>query len=131
MRTIQADVKLKSQVVEVIDVTQFDSTAEAIATLGEEKCFGLINRQYKADRTNAARGKHREATPGKTKRFNTGINCLASVTFDDGETGIEKLAKLSVQYKTADERNKALAELINSPEVQAAVDEVLGVAAGE
>lgn len=129
MKKVQKDVKLKKETVAVLDIDQFENIAEAVESLGEAKCVGLINRQYIADLANTERGKHRESAPGKAKRFQTGVNCLATVIFDDGQTGIEKLTAISVRFPTdANARIKALNDLVNSPEVQAAVDEILGVA---
>lgn len=65
MQTETIEVKSKGEVVDTIEVNQFDSMDEALQELGDEnKVLDLINRQYKSDLTNAARSaKTRSASP--------------------------------------------------------------------
>jgi len=63
----RVEVKLKGQVVEVIDVTTYATVDEAVANLGDAAVISLINRQNKADLSNKARAKHRPSTASKKK----------------------------------------------------------------
>jgi len=120
--TITVKVKLKGAVVEELDVPQYESVAEAQESVEEKLLLALINRQIKTDMANAARGKYREGEPGKKKRYELSYNLLPSVEFDDGVPWSEKLIACAGDKAKLD-------ELLNSPEVQAAVDAKLGTAA--
>lgn len=65
MQTETVEVKSKGEIVDTIEISQFDSIDEALQELGgEEKVLELVNRQYKSDLTNAARSaKTRSASP--------------------------------------------------------------------
>ena len=67
MKTVPVEGKLKGEVVSTIDIEQFEDIEEAVQTLGEEEVLGLVNRQYKADKANAERGKFRPSAASKKK----------------------------------------------------------------
>ena len=115
-------VKLKGVVVEELEIPQYESVAEAQENVEEKLLLALINRQIATDMANAARGKYREGEPGKKKRYELSFNLLPTVTFEDGSSGIDKLVACAGD-------KVALDALLNTPEVQAAVDAKLGESA--
>lgn len=123
MKQIDKEVKMKSKVVEVIQVPVLE-TADELAALDLKVLLDLVNRQTATDMANQARSKHREAQPGKTKRKETALNIVWTTTFADGETGLQKVQAIAAMPES--ERKAALETLLNSPEVQAEVDKRLG-----
>lgn len=55
MKVETVQVKSGGEVVDTVDVEQFDSIAEAIESLGESTVLGLVNRMHKTDASNRAR----------------------------------------------------------------------------
>lgn len=119
MRTIDKEVKLKGEVVDVVTIDQLENE-EDIAGYDLVKLLGLINRQLVTDTCNQARAAHRETAPGKGKRYNMAFNLLPTITFADGETGIDKL-NACVTLEDPTKRKAALDALLLSDEVQAKV----------
>jgi len=128
MKTESVEVKLKGKVVDVVDVPIYETVDELAGDIKEEEILQLINRQLRTDLCNKKRGEHRESAPGKTKRYNMAFNVFPSVTFSDGSTGLQKLTEIA-QLPEESKRKEALDALLASPEVQAVVDERLGVIA--
>lgn len=127
MKTKSKDVKLKGEVVEVIDVPVYENVEEIADAMKADVIVDLINRQLLTDLANQARARHRESVPGKGKRYNEAFNVLPDVVFDDGESGTDKL--VAATMKPENERKAALDALLQSAEVQKAVDASLGAAA--
>lgn len=127
MKHESKEVKLKKQVVAVIDVPVYETVDEIAEALKAEEIIALINRQIATDMTNAERGKHRESAPGKKKRYETAFNLFPSVTFNDGETGLQKLTAIASDPDEGSRKSK-LDALLASPEVEAAVTAKLGPA---
>lgn len=123
MKMISKEVKMKSKVVDTVQVPVIE-TIEELSAMDEKKLIDLVNRQVCTDMCNVARASHREAQPGKTKRYEVGFNVLCQMLFSDGETGIQKIG--SIQSQDFDVRKKALDALINHPEVQAEVTKRIG-----
>ena len=127
MKTDDVEVKMKGVVVATVEVPTYDTLDEVVEYLEEAKILSLVNRQNKADITNKARADKREKTAGKGKRYEAAINVLYELVFEDGETGQAKLnACIALGAGGAKE---AMDKLLNSEEVQAAVDEALAGAA--
>lgn len=55
MKKIKKEVKSEGKVVDNIEVTQYDSTAEAVKNLTDKKCLEMINAKVSADACNQAR----------------------------------------------------------------------------
>jgi hypothetical protein len=120
MKEHEVEVKLKKAIVDVVAVPEYETLGEVVEAMEESVILGLINRQNKADITNKARAKHREKTAGKGKRRETALNIVATMLFGDGESGLDKI---NACFKQTDvEPKDALAALLSSDEVQAAVD---------
>ncbi len=49
------EVKSKGETIGNVTVDEYESMAEAVKALGDERCLGLINRQNKQDTTNEFR----------------------------------------------------------------------------
>ena len=125
MKNAAKSVKLKGVEVAALDVPQYETVDELIngeQKLDEALILSLINRQIVTDACNTERAKHREGTPGKKKRNELAFNLLPTVEFDDGETWQDKLIACGGDATKLD-------ALINSDEVQAAVDAKIGPAA--
>lgn len=54
-KVIDVEVKREGTVVATIAVSQYETIAEAIESLGEDKCLNDLNRQLKTDASNRAR----------------------------------------------------------------------------
>ena len=65
MHTVKKDVKLKQQVVAVVDIDVYENLAEAVKALTEVRVLELVNRQNACDITNAERTKHRPSAASK------------------------------------------------------------------
>lgn len=64
MKNVKKDVKSGGKSLGMIEVPQFESTAEAIKDLDEDKVLSLLNRQYASDFTNEFRASQtREISP--------------------------------------------------------------------
>lgn len=126
MKQIERDVKLKGEVVEVAKIDVFENE-EDLDKLGLEKVLDLVNQQHSTNVCNKIRAAHREATPGKGKRYNMAFNVLPTVTFEDGSTGLEKLNECAT-LSDPSKRKEALDALLLSPDVQKAVDAALSAA---
>lgn len=130
MKTIEKSVKLKKVEVGPASVPVLETEEDLQAYLdkaGLPKVLAIINAQVSTNICNAVRAENRESTPGKGKRYNTAFNVLPEVTFEDGQTGIEKLTACA--SRPENERKAAMDELLMSAEVQAAVDAKLALAA--
>ena len=126
MKTETVEVKMKGEVVDVIEVPVCEDEDD-LATLELSLILACVNRQRKADMANAARSKHREKTPGKGKRYSMGLNELMMMTFSDGETGVQKLQAIAADASlNADQRKEKMDSLILSKEVQEKVSAALG-----
>lgn len=121
MKSNEIEVKTKGVVIATVDVPTYETIDEVLESLEEVKILSLVNRQNKADLTNKARADRREKSAGKGKRYETAINVLATLEFEDGETGLDKMNACM----QAEVPKEALDELLSSVEVQAAVDEAL------
>jgi len=67
MREEQKDVRLKGKVVETIVIPIYTDLEEAVEALGDVKSLDLLNRQLKADLSNACRAKYAPTKAGKKK----------------------------------------------------------------
>jgi hypothetical protein len=119
--TTHQAVKIKGQVVEEVDIIQYESVAEAIEAKDEKYVLGLINAQTKTNEMNAARAKHRETEPGKQKMKNLAFNLLPKLTLAGGKSGMDALIECAGDAA-------ALDALLTSDEVVAAVKKSLGEA---
>lgn len=127
MKTIEKSVKLAKKEVGPASVPILETEDDLQAFLDKEgidNVLSIINAQVSTNICNAKRAEHRESAPGKGKRRNAAINVLMNVTFDDGETGLDKL-NACCQLEDEDSRAKAVEDLLMSAEVQKAVDEKL------
>lgn len=126
MKTVSKEVKMKGKTVDTVQVPVLE-TIDELSALDEKILIDLVNRQRCTDMCNAARSAHREAQPGKTKRYECGVNVLFQITFSDGTTGLQKLQE--IQGLDFDKRKAAMDQLIQHPEIQAEVTKRLGPAA--
>ncbi len=122
MKTEDVEVKMKGQVVATVTVPTYETLEEVLDALEEAQVLNLVNRQNKSDITNKARADKREKSVGKGKRYETAINILATLTFENGETGLDRLNACIALGPGAKD---AMDKLLNSDEVQAAVDDAL------
>lgn len=121
MRTIEKSVKLKKVEVGPANVPVLE-TQEDLESLELKEILDLINRQRCTDICNAVRASNREGTAGKGKRYNTAFNVLATITFEDGTTGLQRLQECA-SLEDENSRKTSMDDLlINNAEVQAAVD---------
>jgi hypothetical protein len=131
MKTIDVEVKMrkdgKNTVVDVCPIDVYTTEEELTEKFSLEQILAMCNAQNRANITNKVRSSHREKTAGKGKRREYAFNCLPTVQFNDGKTGLEKLNEICA-LSDEDARSMALTELLETPEVQAAVDEKLAAA---
>ena len=120
------EIKTKGAVVGSVDVSVWETLDEVLENVEPDVILSLVNRQSKTDACNKERASHREKTAGKGKRYEAAINVLYSLEFADGSTGIDRLNECIALGPNG--AKKAMDELLNSTEVQAAVDEVLEAA---
>jgi len=119
MKTIEKEVKLRGQVVDVAKVQQCENQ-EDLDSLGLGWVIDKVNRQTVTDVCNAVRAAHREKKPGSKKRLSQLLNILPKVRFADGSTGWDKLNECSM-LETEEERQAAVEKLLASGEVTAAL----------
>lgn len=136
MKTIEKSVKLSVDGVKKevgpakIDILESQEDLESlIDATSLADVLDLINRQRTTDECNKIRGAARPSAAGKNKRYNTAFALLATLTFEDGETGVQKLTACAT-LENEDERKAAMDKLLlEHPEVVAAVDAKLAESA--
>ena len=119
MKTGQADVKSKSQVVGTAEFEIFDSTEEAEEHLGKVVVLGLINKQRKTDKLNEMR----QSVTGKPSKEAMRNQALAEMSMQEFESirGNPEALKALVEKKMAEiEANLPVGQAPGAP----GVDEV-------
>ena len=124
MKEVTKEVKMRGVVVDTATINICESMDDVTSAFTEAEILALVNSQNTANICNKARAKHREKAAGKGKRYEMAFNCLPGVTFEDGQSGIEKLNAAVA----SDNPKAALDTLLASPEVQAEVDRKLAAA---
>jgi hypothetical protein len=114
MKEVQKDVKYQSKVVATIPVPEYDTVAEAVELLGEEKTLKCINKQVSADKMNVERAKHAPSRKGKKAKLQLAYALCAK---DKNPEYFKKLTTLIGDY---DGMQAFLESLI--PEVEAAME---------
>ena len=126
MKTVSKDVKHEGVVKATLEIPQYETVEEISEALETATIISYVNRMIVTDTMNKERAKYRAAPASQTKRKQAAFNLLPLTTFEDGETGLEKLTAIVGSDKSEAEKEAAVNALLESKEVQANVDKKLG-----